>query len=193
MFSNNPRADLFKLNLPDSFFIPEITDKYNEYLSQFPRVLGSIEAVINESIQSFISPEFGYTAIEQQSNIQGGAITNYTASKLNEQQLAEKTLQIVFRHTEAYLTYWCMMEHFFHRYRIGEQSARKPWGDLILITTLDDGIPLCKIIFQNVLFNGIDNLNLSFNSLISQFDTFTCTFTYSTLQNSIIIPELKLS
>ena len=52
MLSNNPTIENFNIVFTDDFWIPEICDKYNNYLKQYNYPLYDIRDVLMESIQT---------------------------------------------------------------------------------------------------------------------------------------------
>jgi hypothetical protein len=195
MFSQNPRIDLFTVIFPDSFFISELTEKYNSLLSQKPYILDSIEDILRESIQSFESPRFGFSVIEQMTKDPAGAGYNINQTPMQSMQtLAEKTFSISFRHSDGFLTYFLMMEHFFKRYEMGPgtKETRKPFGTIILETLLPNGLKVSRIKFRDCKLTTIPSLELSYSSPSRDFSTFECEFAYNTFETTFDLPDLKL-
>lgn len=189
----NPRQDLFSVFLTDQFFEDSIISKYNDFLKQYPYTIDNMSDVINESIQEIELPAFGYQPIEQNSTSGYSALLNYLRPNENIQNLFEKTFTISFRHTEGYLTYFCMLEHFFQFYDFTTGQSKKDLGTLPLQTLLPDGQIVSTINFERVLLTGISGLPLSYSNEDRSFRTFDLTFQYSTLSTSFNVPERKLS
>jgi hypothetical protein len=194
MFSQNPRPDAFRLTIPDTFFIPEICNKYNQLLKQYPYVLKTIDAMLIESIQSIDSPAFGFTAISQNTiDSNNAGYDGFQTPKESFQKLTEKTFSVTFRHTNGFMTYFLMLEHFFKRYEMGQGSSRKPFGSMYLETLMPTpGQVLCRIRFDKCILVGIDNLSLTYSGLNRDASTYTCTFAYSEFSTSFELPQLKL-
>lgn len=195
MFSPNPRTDLFNVIIPDTFFLSSITNKYNDYLKQKPYILPTIDQILIESIQSIDFPEFGYTPLEQ--NTIDGNNAGYNIpqpSKDSVQKLTEKIINITFRHTDGFMTYFMMMEHFFKRYEMGPGSIelRKPFGDIICETQIAAGPDLCRIYFKKCVLINSPDLHLSYASPTRDFSTFECRFAYAEFKTTFEMPTLNL-
>lgn len=193
MFSHNPRPDYFRFIMSDEFFLADICSKYNDMLKQKPGVLQTIDQLLIESIQSIDSPEFGFTAAGQgiiDANFAG--YDNFQAPKESIQKLTEKTFSVTFRHTDGYMTYFLMLEHFFKRYQMGAGANRKHFGTCILETLMPNYYPICRVRYNRCILVGVDGLSLTYSGLNRDASTFTCTFAYSEFSTSFDIPELKL-
>lgn len=186
----NPRQDLFKFFFPSTVFDDKIIDKYNDFLNQYPYTIDNIVDVINESIQEIELPQFGYQPIEQLSG--GNPPQNwYHRSNENIQNLIEKTFTVSMRHGEGYLTYFCMLEHFFKYYSFGEKTP--DLGNFPIQTLLADGQIVTTVVFEDVLFTGISGLPLSYSNEDRTFKNFDLTFQYSKLHTTFSIPHRKLT
>lgn len=192
MFSQNPRSDQFKLSFPVTFFVDEISDKYNEIFQQKPYIFDSIQHILYESIKSFDSPEFGYS-LQQQESINGDNAGRATQliPKENMGKIAEKTFLINFRHCDGYLTYFLMLEHFFYRYKLGKGADRKHFGTIILELTLPNGITVCRIKYHRCYLIGVPALSLDYSNPARDESTFGCTFGYDKFETSFDLPTLK--
>lgn len=192
MFSLDPRPDKFRTRLPQEFLEASIVSRYDQILGQKPYLFDKFESVINESIQSFELPLFGYTAATQRSNqSSGGSIETVSVPGQSIQNTIDNTFTITFRHSEAYLTYWFMVEHYFKKYKLGPDSNRAPMPALLLemLDYRDNTVALIN--FKNVLFTGVDGLSLSYNSIDRTPSTFTASFAYSEFIPQFNIPSLK--
>lgn len=191
MATLNPRQDLFRYSLPQQFFDKDIIAKYNAYLARFDYEYDSIDDFVNESIQSITLPSFEYTPIEQQSKGGISAFPVYKPNPQNIQNLPSKTLTVTFRHSDAYITYWLMLEHFFKRYDANEYKHAH-FGSMSVQTLSSLGHIVSTMTFEQSLFTGMSELPLSYSNQDRAFDTFTCTFYYSSFNTSFSIPELNL-
>lgn len=193
MFSQNPRADQFKIIFPDDFYIKEITDKYDDLLNQKPYIFNNINSLLEESIRTFDTPEFGYNLIEQlESNGDGVSRIHQQVPKESEQKLAEKTFSITFRHCDGFLTYFMMLEHFFSRYKLGTNPNRKNFGPIIIEINLPNGLAVCRIKLRRVNLIGVPSLSLDYASTARDQSTFTCTFGYDLFETTFELPTAKL-
>lgn len=195
MFSNNPRKDLFEVLFPDSFFIDEVTKKYDDIIRQRKYPLDDMKSVLLESIQSFNTPDFGYQLVGQQTHDGSSNVgqTNMTAPKTSAQQTTDKTFGISFRMVDGYLNYFYLLELFFTRFQFGEGAKlRGQFGNLMLKLKRPDGDMMYVVNYQKCALIGIPPLSLAYNSPTRDFLEFNCTFGFSEFKTSLNIPELKL-
>lgn len=194
MFSLDPRPDLFKIAIPDEFFDDEIIVKYNMMLKQKNYVFDDFKDVINESVQSFDIPAFGYTAVTQEQKATAYAnIEHAYVPAQSEQKMTDNQFSISLRHSEGYLTYWCMLEHLLKKYQLGPDGNRTPLSSLPLQALDYKQRTIAELHFEKVLFTGLDAISFGYNQLRPQFSTFTMSFAYSTFKTKFTIPELKLN
>ena len=194
MFSQNPRTDYFTVIVPDKFFRTDVIAKYNEVIAQRQYPFSTIEEMLLESIQSFNTPDFGYTVNNQ--TVQDGSFAGYdsgTTSKESIQKLTEKTFTITFRHTDGFMTYWMLLELFFAAYTMGPDNPnRKDFGQVIFETRMPDGQSICRVKYNQCRLVGVPGLMFTYASPTRDFSTFECTFAYNTFETAFDMPTLKL-
>ena len=195
MFSRDPKRNLFDFIFPETFFVKEICEKYNQYLRQREYPLETIEDVLMESLQGFTTPEYGVTLIEQtkRDNVFLGT-QKYEYPKESVQKMSEKSFQITFRHVEGFITYNFIQELLFHFYRIGEKDSnlRGEFGNCILKLNRHDGDYISKNTYNQCYILGLGSLDLTYSSITRDFVTFTVNFGYNDLSSSFNIPDLDL-
>lgn len=197
MLSINPRQDLFKFRFPDTFFNASILAKYDSFLKQYPSVITDMKTLVNEAILEVSLPELSYTPLEQQtpkkqSNNPAISVSpNYSRGNENVQNVVQKTFTVSVRHTEAYLTYFCLLEHFYNAYDF-QNTNKKNFGTFPVQTLTAEGYATMTINFEKVLFTGLSGLPLSYANTDRSFQTFDCTFFFSTFNTTITLPELNL-
>jgi hypothetical protein len=192
MFSQNPRADQFKIIIPDDFYVQEITDKYNDLLQQKPFIINNISDLLEESIKTFDTPEFGVNLLEQTAgNLVGISNVHQQLPKQSLDKATEKTFSITFRHTDGYLTYFMMLEHFFYRYKMGKNQDRKNFGTVIVELSLPNGIAVCRLKLNRVNLIGVPALSLDYSNPARDQSMFTCTFGYDTFETTFELPKIK--
>lgn len=196
MLSNNALSDKFSLLFTEDFFINSICDRYDLLLKQKNYPLISIRDMIKESIQSVEIPSFAYEPISQTIQDNNNAGTDYQSTgKESEQRLADqKRVSINFRHTTGYLTYFCLLEHYFMHYSMGtnNQTKRKPFTSIVLTTYSRLNQPFARMYYRQCLFLAIPSLFLSYANTQRSYTEFTCVFSYNELQPSIDVPETIL-
>jgi len=193
MFSNNPRKDLFRVVMPDTFFIKEITNKYDNFLKQKHLPLDTIQEVLLESIKGFDTPDFGVTPSQQQLANDGLRFDQPSLPKESIQRATEKTFQLRFRHSDAYLTYFLMLEHFFARLKFGEKAARKHFGTIILELQSPVGNSINRIRYEKCHLIGVPPLSLDYALPNQDTSEFACNIAYTKFSTSFDVPELKLN
>lgn len=192
MFALDPRPDLFRTRLPDDFIEDDILKKYDHFVTRKPHTFCSFIDVMNESIQSFDLPSFGFNANTQESvSALGGSSESVSAPSQNIQKTIDNSFSITFRHTEAYMSYWFMVEHYFKKYQLGPDGNRTPMSFLNLEVLNYRQQSIATISFSNVLYTGADGLSLSYASIDRAATTFTVNFQYQTFTPSFTIPEIN--
>ena len=195
MLSNNSSSDKFNLLFTEDFFIDSICDKYNLMLKAKNYPLETIQDMIKESIQTVELPGFEYEPLSQ-TIIDGANATtsSLTVNKTSEQNLAEqKRITVNFRHSDGYLTYFCLLEHYFARYIMGVKNVnRKPFDSMVVSTYSRLNVPMCRLYFKKCLFVSMPQLVMSYSNVQRDFSEFSCGFTYNILETAIEIPDVKL-
>lgn len=191
MLSNNPRQDLFVFRIPSNFFDKDIVSKYDALLNQYDMTLGSIADVVNESIQAVTFPGFEFTPIEQAQQRDGySSSTEYFRQNENIQQIVQKTVTVTFRHVSGYLTYFCLLEHYFQAYSF--KTDKKNFGTWPVQILDMQGNIIYTLNMKRMLFTGISDLALSYTNTDRSFLSFECTFYYSEFDTVFSLPELNL-
>jgi len=191
MLITNPRQDLFAFNFPSTFFDTEILAKYDKLVQYYNIPYRNMKDVINASIMNISTPAFEYTPIEQIQNAGSTAYNQYKRSNENIQNLIQKTFTVSIKHVSGYLTYYCMLEHYFKFY--SRQSDKRNLGTFPMQTLDELGNTICTIKHNRVLFTGITGLDLAYSNSDRSFISFDCSFYYSDFDTSITIPEPKLT
>lgn len=185
-FSGDPRSDLFRVYLPTEFLVPDILAKYDEYLKKHPQIMSSMEDILYESIVEVQMPSIGYNPLESQAHN-----TPYSTSTIHHMDsktsALDRSFTISFRHTEAYLTYFCLLEHYVHHFN----SEKTSIGTFALQTTLSTGEPIYTVNYTNVLMIGMPELELSYSNSDRSFGTFSVTFYFSSFYSSFELPKLS--
>lgn len=191
MFSQNSRQDKFQVLLPDSFFIDSIVSKYNQWVNQHPVILRTIQEMLIESIQGFDTPEFSTTLIGQTTNVDGVSKTISQYPLESTGKLLEKTFQLSFRHSDGFITYFLMLEHFFTRYQMGpgNKTKRKPFGTVIVELKLPNNNVVCRIKFHQCYLISVPSLSLSYSAQQRDITSFSCNFEYNNFETTFELPK----
>lgn len=196
MLSNNPSLDRFKILFSDDFFIKEITDKYDMILKQKNYVLTSIKDMILESIKNVETPSFGFEPIEQnQIDGNNAGYSNTSVAKTSEQKLVDSnTINITFRHTDGFITYWCLLELFAIRFMMGQGSEkfRKPFTNIILENYYTNGNLSCRVLYNKVMLKSLPSIMFAYDTPERNILEFGVSFHFETFQPQIEIQSLLL-
>lgn len=190
MLSINPRNDLFRFYFPENFFRPSIINKYTRFLKQEYYYFDDFQDVINESIKELVFPSVQYTPQEQ---IQSGTSGNNSANNIyyrtpeNIQRLQEKTVEVTLRHTDGYITYFCLLEHFY--FYFNPENNKERIGNMSLQTLSSDGYVMTTLYFKNCIFTGISELPLSYANQDRPESTFTITFYFNLFDTTFSLPK----
>ena len=183
--SLSPRFDLFRLVFPKELIPAEIYQKWYDLMNGLDKqVFREPIDIINESIQGVELTGVGDGGVEQdQAGRNAGTGRIEPASKVtyrnsaSDLALMSTDLQVTFRHTQGFYTYFLLFESWFWHYA---KTTKKDWAPFLQLELLDeDGVPVAHVIFRHPVFISIDSLNMSFNKVDRSQDTFTCTFKYS--------------
>jgi len=198
------KQDAFKLTLPEDFICDEIKDKYAKIIQEQKSFAYRPIDFLNETIQSVQILGFVESTIPQQQNGRGDALINpervqenrfmhtqtdynYRSEK-NPLDLIDKTLNVYFRHTLGFVNYFLLFENFFYQYSRDRKYKELP--DQFTIDILNNkGEVYSRIVIYDPIVNGIDMLDLNYNSPIAQSQTFKVEFKYSNLDYQFILKE----
>lgn len=194
MVAANPQFNLFKFELPSDFFKNGITDKYDEWLTIHPLNVDSIGSAINQSIQTITLPSLGLDPTVQQQPAIGGSIEVSTSTVQPYESLIEdKNFSITMKHTNGFMTYFNMLEHYF-QYANGTNGTLADYSTVppFIVSILDiNRNVLFDFTFTGVTFIGMDELELSKSRITNEFTTFQCRFRFNSFSLSFHTPERK--
>jgi hypothetical protein len=191
MLSLSPRYDLFRFALPKDFLPRELEQKYHKLLAKNAGVLTTPIDYLNESIQSINFPGISDILITQAQHSTNNIPR--TLGKLNVEPKREQIYQtsanpldkidqsfkITFRMNQGLYNYFMMYETTFHQICKTHDYGHQP---VFIIELLDeDGVVVSKIIMKNVLIDGIDGLDFSFNKVERDSGTFDVNFKFSNI------------
>lgn len=196
MLSLSPRYDLFKFSLPKDFLPKEVEEKYQGLLARNAGVLTTPIDYLNESIQAINFPGISdiiVTQIQHSSNDikrtlgklnvepKRDQIYSSTANPLDK---IEQSFKVTFRMNQGLYNYFMLYETTFHQICKPQEHKHQP---VFFIELMDeDGVVTSRIIFKNVLIDGIDGLEFSFNKVERDSGTFDVTFKFSNIDFEFI-------
>lgn len=196
MLSLSPRYDLFKFSLPKDFLPKEVEEKYQGLLAKDAGVLTTPIDYLNESIQSINFPGISdiiVTQIQHSSNDIKRTLGKLNVEPKREQIYSttanpldkiEQSFKVTFRMNQGLYNYFMLYETTFHQICKPQEHKHQP---VFFIELMDeDGVVTSRIIFKNVLIDGIDGLEFSFNKVERDSGTFDVTFKFSNIDFEFI-------
>lgn len=195
------RADLFRLILPDEFIPKEINEKYTRILTQAHGFYVKPIDFINESIAGCQVLGFNGGTVAQQQQQRGTPIITpsrvaenkflHAATDINYRSvqnavsLVDKTLNVTFRHSVGFLSYFIIFESFFYQY-----ARDREYKDLdynFKIEMLDRrGVIYSQIELSTPLIDGMDMIDLNYKTPAPIDGTFNVIFKYSNIDYQFI-------
>ena len=191
MLSLSPRYDLFRFSFPKDFLPNEVEEKYQKLLSKNQAVITTPIDYLNESIQGINFPGISDILVQQQqhsSNEIGRKlgrlntepktdITYQTPS--NPLDKINKEFKVTFRYNQGLYNYFMMYETIFHQICKPINRGHEP---VLFIELLSEtGVVSSRIIFKDVLIDGIDGLEFNYNKVDREAGTFDVTFKFNNI------------
>ena len=196
MLSLSPRYDLFKFSLPKDFLPKDVEEKYQGLLAKNAGVLTTPIDYLNESIQAINFPGISdiiVTQIQHSSNDIKRTLGKLNVEPKREQIYSttanpldkiEQSFKVTFRMNQGLYNYFMLYETTFHQICKPQEHKHQP---VFFIELMDeDGVVTSRIIFKNVLIDGIDGLEFSFNKVERDSGTFDVTFKFSNIDFEFI-------
>lgn len=196
MLSLSPRYDLFKFSLPKDFLPKEVEEKYQGLLAKNAGVLTTPIDYLNESIQAINFPGISdiiVTQIQHSSNDIKRTLGKLNVEPKREQIYSstanpldkiEQSFKVTFRMNQGLYNYFMLYETTFHQICKPQEHKHQP---VFFIELMDeDGVVTSRIIFKNVLIDGIEGLEFSFNKVERESGTFDVTFKFSNIDFEFI-------
>lgn len=191
MLSLSPRYDLFRFALPKDFLPTEIEEKYSGIIRNNQNVIMTPIDYLNESIQGINFPGISDIVIQQQQHSTNNsekkvgrlnvepkreAIYQTTANPLDK---IEQTFRITFRMNQGLYNYFMIYETIFYQICKPLKYGHQPVYYIELLS--ETGDVTAKIIFKDVLIDGIDGLEFNFNKIEREGGTFDVDFKFNNI------------
>lgn len=171
----NSRSNLFTFNFPKTFVPDTLAEKYNKYLDRLPGTLITKPIdIINYGIQSISFPGISYEPTQVTNKIGGSRSYRDT---LPQYSLISK-FTVTFQLLDGYVNYWLLQDTFNYYYAVETGEQFLPEAFLIRITDAEGNV-LTTTTFDNVLFTGLSDLELSFSNNAAEFTTFDAYFNFN--------------
>lgn len=191
MLSLSPRYDLFRFELPSDFLPKEVNDKWQEQLNKEPGVIVRPIDYLNESIKGITIPGISDINIQQTQhstnpiertstriNVDANQNNTYVGS-FNPLDKISREFKVTFRIDNGFYNYFMIYETIFHRickHKLYEE------GEEFHIDLLDeDGTAIARIKLFQCNIDSIDGLDLSYDKVERQTDTFDINFKFNNI------------
>ena len=196
MLSLSPRYDLFRFSFPKDFLPKEVEEKYQKLLNKNQAVLTTPIDYLNESIQGINFPGISDILIQQQQhssndikrglgriNVEPKTDITYQ-STTNPLDKINKEFKVTFRHNQGKYNYFMLYETVFHQ--ICKPIDRDHIPVLYIELLSETGVITSRILFKDVLIDGIDGLDFSYNKVERDSGTFDVTFKFNNIDFEFI-------
>lgn len=191
MLSLSPRYDLFRFSFPKDFLPNEVEEKYQKLLSKNQAVITTPIDYLNESIQGINFPGISDILVQQQQhssneigrklgrlNIEPKTDITYQTPS-NPLDKINKEFKVTFRYNQGLYNYFMMYETIFHQICKPINRGHEP---VLFIELLSEtGVVSSRIIFKDVLIDGIDGLEFNYNKVDREAGTFDVTFKFNNI------------
>lgn len=196
MLSLSPRYDLFKFSFPKDFLPKEVEEKYQKLLNKNQAVITTPIDYLNESIQGINFPGISDILVQQQqhssNDIKRGLgkinvepktdITYQTTS--NPLDKITKEFKVTFRFNQGLYNYFMLYETIFHQ--ICKPIERGHIPVLYIELLGGSGVITSRILFKDVLIDGIDGLEFNFSKVERETGTFDVAFKFNNIDFEFI-------
>lgn len=169
----NAKLNMFAVWFPQDFFYPEIRERWTPVVKRLKLPYQSLEDFFNSTVQTVTFPEVTLNSLTQpQTMFQ----IQYRGGKELE-PILNKNLTIVFKLSEGFITYWMLFDQIelFQKY-----SDKTPFWPSMYVSFMDHhGLELMAFEFKKIIPVSLSAFNVSYSSVISEFNTFSLNMTYN--------------
>lgn len=159
---------MFAIRFPYGFFYDEVVEKWGPVVKRMKLPYETVEDFMNGQIQTVDFPGLNLPTTEQQ---QGQFEITYPGGKEVE-PLIDKSLNIKFKLTESYLTYWILFDQIECYLKYSSTSHKPCFMQPIALTFLTNaGMGIVTFEFKQIVPEGLDNLPLSYAAQPAEFHT----------------------
>lgn len=191
MLSLSPRYDLFKFSFPKDFLPTEIEEKYSKIIRNNQGVITTPIDYLNESIQGVNFPgisdvivlqaQHGSNDIQRRlgrMNVEPKADMIYQ-TPTNPLDKIERSFKVTFRMNQGLYNYFMLYETLFHQICKPIDRGHQPVYYIEILN--ETGEIVSKVIFKDVLMDGIEGLEFNYNKLERDSGTFDVNFKFSNI------------
>lgn len=191
MLSLSPRYDLFRFSLPKDFLPEEIESKYSKVVRSNQSVITTPIDYLNESIQGVSFPGIADVIVTQ--GQQGSNDISRKNRKINFEpkmnmiyqtpenvlDKIDRSFKVTFRMNQGFYNYFMVYETLFHQVCKPLDRGHQPVYYIELLN--EAGEITARILFKNVLIDGIDGLEFNFNKIERDSGTFDVNFKFANI------------
>ena len=191
MLSLTPRYDLFRFQLPKDFLPPEVNEKWQKLINKDSAVITTPIDYLNESIKGITFPGISDLVVTQPQhstnpinrtrnriNVDPNQ-NNSTYGTNNPLDKIDRKVTVTFRMNQGLYNYFMLYETIF--YRICKHELYKEGDELCIDITNEDGVVMSRIFLNQCHIEGLDGLDMSYDKVDRQSDTFNMTFVFNNL------------
>lgn len=169
----NAKSNMFTVWFPPNFFYPSIIEKWGPVVKRLKLPHQTVEDFFNASIQSITMPAVDLNAVTQQ---QSQFEIAYKGGKELE-PVFNKTLDVVFKLSEGFITYWIIFEQIEEYLKYQEDKVFWP---SMYVSFLDmHGFELVAFEFNKIVPTGLSQFDVSYSTTAADFNTFTLGLRYN--------------
>lgn len=196
MLSLSPRYDLFRFSLPKDFLPEEIEAKYSRIIKSNQAVITTPIDYLNESIQGVSFPSISDVIVMQgqrgsndisrrfgKTNFEPKADMIYQ-SPANLLDKIDRSFKVTFRINQGLYNYFMVYETLFHQICKPIDRGHQTVYYIELLNEV--GEITSRVVFKDVLMDGIDGLEFNFNKIDREAGTFDVTFKFANIDFEFI-------
>lgn len=176
VLNNNPQ--MFTVFFPSNFFYEAVCKKWDPIINRMNLPYQTTCDFMNKQIQAIRFPSVNFEMSDQQ---RGQYEVMYPGGKELE-PLIDKNLQITFKLSESYISYWILWDQVDIYLHYGDRvNPREPiWMEPVHLAFLNDaGFQLMEFHFREIVPTNMSEINLSYAATAASYNTFTWTLHYN--------------
>lgn len=172
----NSKNNNFLVTIPQNFIYPDIQKRYGTYLARLPLPYDSVTDYLNASVQSVTFPALSLELVEQnlyedQVSAKGG---------LQPTRYLSREFTMTLKTYEGYINYWMMYDLLWAYWDLDQKNKYLP--DITLTFMDHNGFEFMTVIFKQVIFYGLSEIELNYSSNAAEFKNFTVNFKYNYIE-----------
>lgn len=180
MSALNNKPQMFLIEFPSNFWYKEVVETWKPMVKRMKLPYETVEDFMNQQIQQVAFPETNLELAMQQ---RGQYEIAYATGKEVEPEIG-KSLNITFKLTESYLSYWIIwhqVDTYLHYANDSLERSRAPiYMEPIRLSFLTDaGLEMVSFKFDQIVPTNIGGLTLSYAATVASYNTFTWNLRYN--------------